>query len=211
MANHVHFSVNFHRINDDAKAKLKEMFGRIREDAPHKWFSDMFVEGDTTYEMTEKYEWTTANIGPKWSYFEDYDAEGEPYFNGEAAWGPPTDGVTKLLKILSEFDPKMITSMTYEDEGPNFVGADVWYGADHYEGIEYDDDEIIEMVIADSETLTEDSYKKEEYEWVDDESEDTYRDEMWEVINDKLWDFVMEEVKWIEDHPEDFENDGVGC
>jgi len=61
-------------------------------------------------------------------------------------------------------------------------------------------------VIADSETLTEDSYNKEEYEWIDDDAEDTYRDEMWEVINDKLWDFVMEEVKWIEDHPEDFED-----
>ena len=212
MANHVHFSVNFHRINDDAKAKLKEMFGRIREDAPHKWFSDIFVEGDTTYEMTEKYEWTTSHIGPKWSYFEDYDAEGEPYFNGEAAWGPPTQGVAKLLEILSEFDPKMITSMTYEDEGPNFVGADVWYGDDHYDGVEYDDDEIIDMVIKDSETLTEDSYNKDECEWIDDDAEDTYRDEMWEVINDKLWDFVMEEVKWIEDHPEDFEDEeSVGC
>lgn len=215
MANHVHFSVNFHRINDDAKAKLKEMFGRIREDAPHNWFSDIFVDGEElTYEQSEKYEWTTANIGPKWSYFEDYDVEGDPYFNGEAAWGPPTDGVTKLLKILSEFDPKMITSMTYEDEGPNFIGADVWHGADHYEGIEYDDDEIIEMVIADSETLTEESYDKDECEWVDDEAEDTYRDEMWEVINDKTWEFVMEEVKWIEEHPEDFEDEddiAVGC
>ena len=101
--------------------------------------------------------------------------------------------------------------MTYEDEGPNFVGADVWYGDDHDEGVEYDDDEIIDMVIEDSETLTEDSYNKDEYEWIDDDAEDTYRDEMWEVINDKLWDFVMEEVKWIEEHPEDFENDGVGC
>jgi hypothetical protein len=68
------------------------------------------------------------------------------------------------------------------------------------------------MVIEDSETLTEDSYNKDEYEWIDDDAEDTYRDEMWEVINDKLWDFVMEEVKWIEDHPEDFEDEeSVGC
>jgi len=205
MANHVHFSVNFHQINDAAKAKLKEMFGRIREDAPHKWFSDMFVEGDTTYEMTEKYEWTTANIGPKWSYFEDYDAEGEPYFNGEAAWGPPTQGVVKLLEILKEYDPKIIATMTYEDEGPNFVGADVFYSDYVYESIEYDYDEIIDMVIEDSETLTEESYNKDEEEWVDDEAQDTFHEEMWEVINDKTWEFCMDEVQYIKDNPEDFE------
>ena len=211
MANHVHFSVNFHRINDDAKAKLKEMFGRIREDAPHKWFSDMFVEGDTTYEMTEKYEWTTANIGPKWSYFEDYDAEGEPYFNGEAAWGPPTQGVVKLLEILKEYDPKIIATMTYEDEGPNFVGADVFYSDYVYETVEYDYDEIIDMVIEESETLTEESYNKEEEEWVDYEAQDTFHEEMWEIINDKVWEFCMSEVEWIKEHPEDFEEESVGC
>ena len=205
MANHVHFSVNFHQINDAAKEKLKEMFDRIREDAPHKWFSDMFVEGDTTYEMTEKYEWTYEHIGPKWSYFEDYHAEGEPYFNGEAAWSPPTDGVVKLLKILKEYDPKIIATMTYEDEGPNFVGADVFYSDYVYESIEYDYDEIIDMVIEDSETLTEESYDKDEQEWIDDEAQDTFHEEMWEVINDKTWNFCMEEVNYIKEHPEDFE------
>jgi len=211
MANHVHFSVNFHQINDAAKAKMKEMFGRIREDAPHQWFSDIFVEGDTTYEMTEKYEWTTEHIGPKWSYFEDFDVEGEPYFNGEAAWGPPTQGVVKLLGILKEYDPKIIATMTYEDEGPNFVGADVFYSDYVYESIEYDYDEIIDMVIEDSETLTEESYNKDEEEWVDDEAQDTFHEEMWEVINDKTWEFCMDEVQYIKDNPEDFEEESVGC
>ena len=210
MANHVHFSVNFHRINDVAKGKLKEMFGRIREDAPHKWFSDIFVEGDTTYEMTEKYDWTTEHIGPKWSYFEDYDAEGEPYFNGEAAWSPPTDGVVKLLKILKEYDPKIIATMTYEDEGSNFVGADVFYSDYVYETVEYDYDEIIDMVIEESETLTEESYNKEEEEWVDYEAQDTFHEEMWEIINDKVWEFCMSEVEWIKEHPEDFEEESLG-
>ena len=212
MANHVHFAVNFHRINDDAKAKLKEMFGRIREDAPHQWFSDIFVDGEElTYEESEKYAWTTENIGPKWSYFEDYDAEGEPYFNGEAAWGPPTQGVVKLLEILKEYDPKIIATMTYEDEGPNFVGGDVFYSDYVYESIEYDYDEIVEMVIEESENLTEESYNKEEEEWVDDEAQDTFHEEMWEIINDKTWEFCMSEVEWIKEHPEDFEEESVGC
>jgi len=80
-----------------------------------------------------------------------------------------------------------------------------------YECIEYDYDEIIELVIEDSEILTEESYNKDEEEWVDDEAQDTFNDEMWEVINNKIWEFCMEEVKWIKEHPEDFEEESVGC
>ena len=182
MANHVHFAVAFHQINDDARMKLKEMFGRIREESPHKWFSDIFVEGDLTYEETEKYEWTTANIGPKWCYFEDYSAEAtDVYFTGEAAWASPQQGLEKLLGILVEYDPKIITSITYEDEGPNFFGADIYEGEEMFDGIEYDYEETIDLVINDSEQLTEESYVDEE--WVDQESEDTFYEEIWEVIS----------------------------
>ena len=48
MANHVHFAVAFHQINDEARIKLKSMFERVRKDSPHDWFSDIFVEGDLT-------------------------------------------------------------------------------------------------------------------------------------------------------------------
>ena len=76
-----------------------------------------------------------------------------------------------------------------------------------YESIEYDYDEIIDMVIEESETLTEESYNKEEEEWVDDEAQDTFHEEMWEVINDKVWEFCMEEVNYINDNPQDFEEE----
>ena len=46
MANHVHFSVNFHQINEQARAKLQELFSRIRTDNNYQWFSDIFVDGD---------------------------------------------------------------------------------------------------------------------------------------------------------------------
>ena len=203
MANHVHFAVEFHQMNDAAKEKLKELYSRVRTDGTYRWFGDIFVDGEElTYEQSEMYEWTTDQIGPKWCYLEDYDEDG---FNGEAAWSPPTDGVVKLLKILKEYDPKIIATMTYEDEGPNFVGADVFYSDYVYESIEYDYDEIIDMVIEGSETLTEESYDKDEQEWVDDEAQDTFHEEMWEVINDKTWNFCMEEVNYIKEHPEDFE------
>ena len=129
-------------------------------------FSDIFVEGDLTYEETEKYQWTTANIGPKWSYFEDFSAEEDDvYFSGESAWSSPEQGLEKLLGILVEYDPKIITSISYEDEGPNFFGADIYEGEEMYDGIEHDYEETIDLVINDSERLTEESYVDDE--WVE--------------------------------------------
>ena len=207
MANHVHFYVQFHQINDDARTKLKEMFGRIRDDAPQKWFSDIFVEGDLTYEETEKYQWTTTNIGPKWSYFEDCSAEEDDvYFSGESAWSSPEQGLEKLLGILVEYDPKIITSISYEDEGPNFFGADIYEGEEMYDGIEHDYEETIALVINDSELLTEESYVDDE--WVDDEAEDAFHEEMWETINNTQASLIGECLEGIKrDQEEQIKNE----
>jgi len=208
MANHVHFYVQFHQINDDARTKLKEMFGRIREDAPHKWFSDIFVEDDLTYEETEKYEWTTNNIGPKWSYFEDYSVEeGDVYFVGESAWSAPAQGLQKLLGILVEYDPKIITSIMYEDEAPNFFGADIYEGDDMSDWIEYVSEEIIHLVINESEQLTEESYVDDE--WVD-EAADVFDEEVWETINNTQAGLVGEWLEAIKsDQEEQIKNENL--
>jgi len=211
MANHVHYSVNIHQINDEARAKLKEMFGRIRTDNNYRWFSDIFVEGDLTYEETEKYAWTTEHIGPKWCYFEDFDAdEKEPFFNGEAAWSAPETGLEKLLTILTEYDPNIITSICYEDEMPNFIGVSVYEGDEMYDGFEDEYEELRDRVIASSETLTEESWNEDEDEWVDEDAEDTFRDEMWEVINDSQWELVSECVDQIKADQAEREST-VGC
>lgn len=211
MANHVHYNVTIHQINDEARAKLKEMFSRVRTDGNYRWFSDIFVEGDLTYEMTEQYSWTTEHIGPKWCYFEDYDADdAEPYFNGEAAWSAPEEGLVKLLEILEEYDPNIITSMTYEDEMPNFVGVYVYEGSECYDGFEDEWEELRDRVIAESETLTEESWNADEDEWADEEAEDTFRDEMWEVIGDSQWELISECVEQIKSDQQERDNT-VGC
>ena len=214
MANHVHYSITIHQINDAAREKLKEMFSRVRTDGDYRWFADIFVDGEElTYEQAEKYDYTINNIGPKWCYFEDYDVDDtEPYFNGEGAWSPPTDGLVKLLEILEEYDPNIITTMTYEDEMPNFVGSDVYWGSDCYDGVEEDWDEIVERVIHESDTLTPESYNSEESEWVDDEAQDTFQEEMWEVINDYVWEFALEQVEHIKEQQKEQENEELtGC
>jgi hypothetical protein len=200
MANHVNFHVTFHQINDAAKAKLNEMYARIRKENNYQWFSDMFVEGDLTYEETEKYTWTTENIGPKWSYLEDFDESG---FQGDAAWSAPDTGLEKLLTILEELDPKIITSMTYEDEGPNFVGWYVYEGSSCYDCDEEEWEEIRERVINDSEVLTEESWDDDEEDWVDEEASDAFNEELWETIGNWQWEGVQECVDMIKDDQND--------
>jgi len=201
MANHVHYSVNFHQINEQARAKLQELFSRVRTDGNYQWFSDIFVDGDElTYEQTEQYSWTLENIGPKWCYFEDYSAaEGDVYFNGEAAWSPPEEGLVKLLEILEEHDPNIITSMTYEDEMPNFVGVYVYQGSECYDGFEDEWEELRDRVIAESETLTPESWDEEEDDWADDEARDTFQEEMWEIIGDSQWQIIHECVEQLKE------------
>jgi len=198
MANHVNFSVNFEQINEAATTKLKELYTRIRDEkGSHQWFSDMFVEGDLTYEETSKYEWTTQNIGPKWCYFEEFD---ETSMFGTSAWCYPEEGITKLLEILEEFDPDIITSVTYEDECPNFAGCAIFEGSVQVDGLEDDCDEIREYVIQDSEVLNEDSWNADEEEWVDDEAEETFQQEIWETINGRMIAIINRTVEEYKDY-----------
>ena len=193
MANYVNFTVNFDQINEAATAKLKELYARIRnEEDSHAWFSDMFVEGDLTYEDTGKYEWTTANIGPKWCYLEEFD---ETFMNGTSAWCYPEEGITKLLEILEETDPDIITSVTYEDENPNFVGCSIFEGSVQIDGLEYDYEEIIEVVIGASEILNEDSWNSDDEEWVDDEAEDVFQEELWETLHISMMEVITPTVE----------------
>ncbi len=197
MANHVRFNLTFHKINDAAKEKLNEMYQRIRSSTDGEaWFSDMFVEGDLTYEETEQYSWTTEHIGPKWSYLEEFS---EQDFYGYSAWSAPEEGVVKLLTILSEFDPKIVSYLTYEDEGPNFYGANVYEGDELIDGFEEEYDEVIDRVIEDSERLTKESYDTDTEEWADDESRDIFDEEMWEVINDAQITLIERTMEMIKD------------
>tara|TARA_R110000868_G_scaffold1546_4_gene12347 strand:+ start:1631 stop:2251 length:621 start_codon:yes stop_codon:yes gene_type:complete len=195
MANHVQFMVTFHQINEAATTKLNEMYGRIRnEEGSHAWFSDMFVEGDLTYEDSEKFSWTTENIGPKWCYLEEFNGES---FNGTSAWSAPEDGLVKLLEILEQFDPDIITSITYEDECPNFAGCNVYEGSDNIDSTYSDGVEIREMVIYESEFLTEESWNDEDDEWANEEAEEAFNEELWETLNNSHWTFINDTVQAI--------------
>ena len=206
MANYVRWNMEFHQINDDAKKKLIELISRVRKDQDHMWFGDLFVDEKTlTYKETEQYSWTLANIGPKWCYFEEMDIDSMTYY-GDSAWSAPEDGVTKLLEILEEHDPNLITSLTYQDEGPNFFGAYVYRGNECLDSFENDYDELIEMVCNEIEEL-EGKYINEE--WEDQESEDIFNESMWECISNYQSEMVSDCIDTIEQVIADEEKETV--
>jgi hypothetical protein len=215
MANHVHSYICFREINDKAKATLQRLFEeRLRTENDYKWFSDLFVGemvneegGELTYEQSEKYSWTTGFIGPKWCYIEDYDVDCEtPYIVTESAWSHPEEGLMRLLEILEKDDPNMITSITYDDEMPNFVGWSVYVGSAMEDGCEDDDEEIRDAIFYQHPHLKE-HWDEENDEWQCDEdgelteeashAEDEYRDVMYEVINDMQDTGIENAIHWI--------------
>jgi hypothetical protein len=203
MANYVNTNVEFIQINAAAKSKLIEMFQRIQERNDHKWFSDIFVEGDLTYDEVLKYSWTLENIGPKWCYLEDYDMDTEmPYFSTTSAWSAPLEGLEKLLRELAVLDPQMKTTVTYDDEMPNFVGWCVYQGDEMVDSCEYDDEEIREGIFSEHAHLRE-GWDEEEESWKDDDvglaAEDEYRDLMYEWIGDTQHEGIQQTLKYNDD------------
>jgi hypothetical protein len=194
MANHVHTAVTFYDMNDAAKKKLKEFYSKVRQDGDYRWFADMFVSDELPYEQLEKYEWTVNNIGPKWCYFEDYD---DDYFVTESAWDSPIPGIEMLLAELSKVDPDFITTIRYEDEMPNFVGAVVYKGDAE---MDYRQDEFEELVqIAEGLHPKElgGKFDYEENEWKDEEARDFFWEIEWELVNDLQDDFITEVLEDI--------------
>jgi len=174
MANHVNTHVRFEKINDAGRAKLQELYSRIRpEDGGYEWFSDMWgLEKD----VTDKYDWNCENVGPKWCYFEDRD---EDAFTTISAWSPPENGLIWLFEQIAQADPDFIASVFYEDEMPNFFGIHVYNAEGMVDGSEWEGEEITEMM---KETIPE----------LAELNEETDSEKYWEVWSDNIWDLIAE-------------------
>ena len=180
MANHVSFSINFHKINDAAKAKLDQLYKQVDDNKQvdgEGTFNDLL---QATEKQAEDWDWRIENVGSKWCNLTDWDNDS---IHGYSAWDAPVEGLQRLLNILSVEDPNMVTTFTYEDEMPNFIGAYVYEGNDLIDGAQDDSDEITDWVIAMSEDLDASDWDAEECEWSSEEKQEIYFDELWEAIN----------------------------
>ena len=186
MANNVTFKVSFEQINEAAKKRLREMFSRFQDNDCN--FGDMFVdgkEGSPTYEETNSRSWYLDNVGSKWCYLEEYDEEG---LFGRSAWAAPWEGLHWLADQLGELDPELLMNVSYEDEGPNFVGWMVFDGVDLWdEGVEDDDAlrDIVSKYSPDTNLDDEDEFHDAIWESVDDWQRDNFNRVEKEIINSR--------------------------
>lgn len=208
MANHVVTNVTFHEINDAAKAKLAELFSRLRpteKDRHYQWFGDLWVDGkkgSPTYEETEQYAWTVDNIGPKWCYVEEV---GDDYFRTESAWSYPSDGIMWLLNQLAELDPNLIASATFEDECLNFFGYEVYDANSVYEYEELQHEDIVELVKQEHPELNE-MWDEEEEDFTD-EGRDLFYESVYEIVYNKSDDFITNEIEYLKEYRKEIEDE----
>ena len=182
MANNVNTCIDMENLNSNAVNLIKELYSRVRETEDYKWLSDMFVDGtNVTYEQAEKYEWTLENIGPKWCYIEDFDVgENGCMIRTVSAWGAPITAVENLLTAIAAICPDVVTEVTYEDEMPNFIGANFYTGDTLDDSYEWDYDDILDDLEEDEEgNLTE-------------ESDDIVWENIWEISHDMQQEFLSE-------------------
>tara|TARA_Y100001938_G_C8084056_1_gene430883 strand:- start:500 stop:1102 length:603 start_codon:yes stop_codon:yes gene_type:complete len=184
MANHVHWHIEFRSINEEATKKFEEIQKRIRKvENNQQWFGDIFVdgkEGSPTYEKSEEYDFTVENIGSKWCYIEDM---GEDFINGYSAWSAPTEGIEWLIAQLSEYDEKLVSIFTYDDEMPNFFGAATYEGKEILSSEEFEYEDLIKRAVRDLGELS-GKYDNKEGDWKDEESQDIFDEVMYEIMND---------------------------
>ena len=179
MANHVNTHVRFEKLNDAGKAKLQELYSRVRTGSDkaviYEWFSDIF---GLDPEITDKYDWNLENIGPKWCYFED---RGEDYFNTVSAWSFPQAGLEWLFEQIASVDPDFIASIMYEDEMPNFFGVYVYNKDGMIDGCEWGEEgEIEEMMHEMVPSLRELDQEEQSEVYFD-----IWSDNIWELVHDK--------------------------
>ena len=195
MANNVNFVISFDKINNKAKELLNSLYDRIRTDGEHSWFFDIFVDGKIlTYEAASQYSWSNQNIGPKWCYLEEWDDE---RIVGTSAWSAPDIGLKKLLGILEKEDPNIVTSISYEDEVPDFVGAQLYLGKNLINSKHLEDDDIRKAVIEKLDNLSFEDWDEEEFNWKTSEKEDLFQDNVWEITSNIQVDFIDSKINLI--------------
>lgn len=191
MANHVNSYLQFREINDAGKAVLKNLcdrFDQFKSERKECHLAHAFVDSLDDIDMTFMHE----KVGAKWAYVQDWDEDG---FSMYSAWRQPEEFVQYVVESVAEADPKSVAIFTYEDEMPNFIGADVYYGGDMFDADEIDDEQIRGNLCRKYSELNE-LWDDVEEEWQDEG--ELYFDYIWEYIDEwqqSVIDDALEQIK----------------
>lgn len=139
MANYVYTSVQVERGNDAAYAAMKAINQRVADiDAAMRANGDRFNHVNCyelwadTQALADTSNWTTLfdEIGSKWAYVEDGD---DNYIRLCSAWGYPEGVCLRIAREIMAADPQALVSISYEDEGPNFIGSALYADGEMYD------------------------------------------------------------------------------
>ena len=99
-----------------------------------------------------------------------------------------------ILSQLAPLDPQMITTITYEDEMPNFAGVYVYEGDECIDGYEDESDEIMDRIFETHPNLK-DKWDEEVEDWKDDDAQDEFQEILWEEISGHQRYFSLQ-IQW---------------
>ena len=197
MANHVRTTIEVTKLSKETADQLKEkfrflqntrigsqMFGTEQTEdygseslSIHNFFDDGVAEWD----------FYVNRIGSKWCHIEDAGATDDGfYLELESAWSYPQPFVESFVRTIENLQEGSMTFVTYEDEMPNFAGAEVYEGDTLVDGWE-DDIEEINATAAERDPRFGELIAKEEEDELSEEEEEELSDIRWEAINEVIW------------------------
>ena len=178
MANHVNTYIRFTGLTPETVSKLKERFEPIE-------FGTSIGAFFTNVEYT--HDFFFEHIGSKWCTLEDYDI-GDDYadINVTSAWSYPNKLVESLNQFVAETQEEFKTTTTYEDEMPNFFGAEIYLDGDLQDCVEYDDEEIDDLLCETDEKFA------ELYQRYSEDDDEEAEEEMYDLKNELIWEMISE-------------------
>jgi hypothetical protein len=187
MANHVNTYIQISGLTSETVGVLKERLEGIG-------FGESVGAFFPNVEYT--HEFFFENIGSKWCTLEDLHI-GEDYvgINLTSAWSYPNVLVEKLNELILETQKEFKIKTTYEDECPNFFGAEAYVDGECEGSMEWDDEDVDDLLCDANEEYAEAFSVYSE----DEDDEDAYEkmcdlknDFIWEVISDAQYGFLCE-------------------
>ena len=195
MANHVNNNLRVDTISPEGQKVWNSFIERIealKEDGSNGHLTGLFYKADKDgYWIVPEGVHASEAVGAKWAFAYDHDEE---FVNIESAWSPVIPLAEHIAQEIGKVDPDVRLVMTYEDEGPNFVGVTTFTadGVDTDNDLDWDD--LRDLVINQHEEIAE-RWDAEECDWHEDQEEEG-EDMMSEVIWETASDWQYENIEW---------------
>ena len=195
MANHVNNNLRVDEITSEGQKVWDSFIERIealREDGSNGHLTGLFYKADEDgYWIVPEGVHASEAVGAKWAFCYDHDEE---FMIIESAWAPVIPLAEHIAKEIGKVDPDVRLTMTYEDEGPNFVGVTTFTadGVDTDNDLDWDD--LRDLVISQHEDIKElwDADECDWHEGQEDEGDDLLNQVIWETAND----WQHENMEW---------------